>query len=116
MVLSAGGAMIMFGLGLFMYAAWSALQCRFLPACILSHLLSAVMKTTACMGGIVLRVYAAANVELRGAADRDMLKLTQQEFASVPLLVKIEVLLAAVSCMWGELLLLQDLHYPHITC
>ncbi|KAL0042968.1 hypothetical protein WJX79_005400 [Trebouxia sp. C0005] len=61
MALSAGGAMIIFGLGLFMYAAWSALQYR------------------------------------------DMLKLTQQEFASVPLLVKIEVLLAAVSCMWGSL-------------
>ena len=36
------------------------------------------------------------------AADRDMLKLTQQEFTSVPLVVKAEVLLAAVACMWGE--------------
>ena len=45
--------MIIFGLGLFMYAAWSALQCRSLPICILNHLLSAAMKIGACMGGIV---------------------------------------------------------------
>ena len=108
--------MIIFGLGLFMYAAWSALQCKFLPLCTLSHLLSAAMEITACMGGIALHEYAAADVDLPGAADRDMLKLTQQEFASVPLLVKIEVLLAAVSCMWGKLKLLQDLQHPHITC
>ena len=67
------------------------------------------MKTRACIGGIASCLIAAANVDLLVAADRDMLKLTQQEFASVPLLVKIEVLLAAVSCMWGELKLLQDL-------
>ena len=103
--------MIIFGLGLFMYAAWSALQCRFLPVCTLSYLLSAAMKIRACMGGIALCVHAAADFDLPGAADRDMLKLTQQEFASVPLLVKIEVLLAAVSCMWGELKSLQDLQY-----
>lgn len=60
------------------------------------------MTTRACIGGITSCVIAAANVDLLDAADRDMLKLTQQEFASVPLLVKIEVLLAAVSCMWGE--------------
>lgn len=63
------------------------------------------------MGGVASCVTAAANVDLLDAADRDMLKLTQQEFASVPLLVKIEVLLAAVSCMWGELKSLQDLHH-----
>ena len=108
--------MIIFGLGLFMYAAWSALQCRSLPVCILNHLLSAAMKIGARMGGIASCVYAAADVGLPGLADRDMLKLTQQEFASVPLLVKIKVLLAAVSCMWGKLKLLQDLQCLHITC
>lgn len=30
-----------------------------------------------------------------------MLKLTQQEFEGVPILVKAEVLVAAVACMWG---------------
>ena len=30
-----------------------------------------------------------------------MLKLTQQEFETVPLIVKIEILVAAVTCMWG---------------
>lgn len=35
-------------------------------------------------------------------ADRDMLKLTQQEFEGVPLLVKVEVLLASIICMWGK--------------
>lgn len=34
-------------------------------------------------------------------ADRDMLKLTQQEFETVPLIIKIEILIAAVTCMWG---------------
>lgn len=36
------------------------------------------------------------------AADRDMLKLTQQEFETVPLIIKVEVLIAAVTCMWGK--------------
>ena len=30
-----------------------------------------------------------------------MLKLTQQEFETVPLIIKIEILIAAVTCMWG---------------
>jgi hypothetical protein len=34
-------------------------------------------------------------------ADRDMLKLTQQEYDSVPLPIIVEVLTAAVLCMWG---------------
>ena len=36
------------------------------------------------------------------AADRDMLKLTQQEFETVPLIIKVEILIAAVTCMWGK--------------
>ncbi len=31
-----------------------------------------------------------------------MLKLTQEEFESVPAQVVVEVLLAAILCMWGE--------------
>jgi hypothetical protein len=34
-----------------------------------------------------------------------MLKLTQQEFESVPFQVTVEVLLAAAFCMWGKELL-----------
>lgn len=34
---------------------------------------------------------------------RDMLKLTQQEFVAVPILVKLEVLVAGLACMWGSL-------------
>lgn len=34
--------------------------------------------------------------------DRDMLKLTQEEFERVPAQIIVEVLLAAVLCMWGE--------------
>ena len=33
--------------------------------------------------------------------DRDMLKLTQQEYENVPLPIMVEVLVAAVLCMWG---------------
>ena len=36
------------------------------------------------------------------SADRDMLKVTQQEFESVPLIIKVEVLVAALTCMWGK--------------
>lgn len=54
--------MIIFGLGLFMYAAWSALQCRFLPVCLLSRLLSATKRIRAYMGGIASCVYAAADL------------------------------------------------------
>ena len=36
-------------------------------------------------------------------ADRDMLKLTQQEFVAVPILVKLEVLVAGLACMWGKI-------------
>ena len=31
-----------------------------------------------------------------------MLKLTQQEFETVPLIIKFEILVAAVTCMWGK--------------
>ena len=34
-------------------------------------------------------------------ADRDTLKLTQEEYEGVPLAVRLEVLVAAVLCMWG---------------
>ena len=38
---------------------------------------------------------------VRWCTDRDMLKLTQQEYDSVPLPIMVEVLAAAVLCMWG---------------
>lgn len=49
--------------------------------------------------GLSLFIYAAYST-LRY---RDMLKLTQQEFDTVPLLVQAEVLLASVVCIWGSL-------------
>jgi len=49
--------------------------------------------------GLALFLYAAWTT----LSYRDMLKLTQQEFEGVPLLVKAEVLIASVVCMWGSL-------------
>ncbi len=39
----------------------------------------------------------------RCCADRDGLKLSQEEYAGVPLALRLEVLTAAVLCMWGAL-------------
>ena len=50
-------------------------------------------------------------------ADRDMLKLTQQEFETVPLIIKIEILIAAVTCMWGTntaLLFVHSIAMPNV--
>lgn len=49
--------------------------------------------------GLAIFLYAAWST----LSYRDMLKLTQQEFEGVPLLVKVEVLLASIVCMWGSL-------------
>ncbi|KAK9827623.1 hypothetical protein WJX81_007760 [Elliptochloris bilobata] len=40
---------------------------------------------------------------------RDMLKLTQEVYEGVPLAVRLEVLVAAVLCMWGSLHLAGEL-------
>ncbi|EIE18898.1 hypothetical protein COCSUDRAFT_54802 [Coccomyxa subellipsoidea C-169] len=53
----------------------------------------------AVIAGIALFVFAGYET-LRY---RDMLKLTQEEFESVPAQVVVEVLLAAILCMWGSL-------------
>ena len=41
-----------------------------------------------------------------------MVKLTQQEFDSVPLQVVVEVLIAAVLCMWGAYAFRAIIHLP----
>lgn len=54
--------------------------------------------------GLALFMYAARSA----LSYRDMLKLTQQEFETVPLIIKVEVLIAAVTCMWGSLVVSGD--------
>ncbi|KAK9918380.1 hypothetical protein WJX75_003629 [Coccomyxa subellipsoidea] len=53
----------------------------------------------AVIAGIALFVFAGYQT-LRY---RDMLKLTQEEFERMPAQIIVEVLLAAVLCMWGSL-------------
>ena len=50
-----------------------------------------------------LQLAAEQMLAILCVADRDMLKLTQQEFVAVPILVKLEVLVAGLACMWGKI-------------
>ena len=77
--------MVLAGLALFLYAAWTTLSCESVTALHAWHPICSKKSMTLCL-----------------FADRDMLKLTQQEFEGVPLLVKAEVLIASVVCMWGK--------------
>ena len=86
MAISAGGLMVTAGLALFLYAAWTTLSCEFEPL---------YTRDLPCAAR------SRPRTKLYSLADRDMLKLTQQEFEGVPLLVKAEVLIASVVCMWG---------------
>lgn len=85
MALSAGGFMVTAGLAIFLFAAWSTLSCESVQ--------TGMDQST---------VHVDLNKGVRPVADRDMLKLTQQEFEGVPILVKAEVLIASVVCMWGK--------------
>ena len=87
MTISAGGLMVTAGLALFLYAAWTTLSCKYAQL---------YLQNLPC------EARARPRIKLCSLADRDMLKLTQQEFEGVPLLVKAEVLIASVVCMWGR--------------
>ena len=91
MLLSPSSLAVLAGLALFLAAGYQVIQC----ALLLPHLTSSSSSAAAASHTCV------TSHQGRCCADRDGLKLTQEEYAGVPLALRLEVLAAAVLCMWG---------------